>query len=201
MPGSAPHTSTPQLPNTRNWSRAKTRRTTSRAARLLAVADRVARYGLTANPGLAFEWASSRRCKSDAISFYRPDEVRALARAAASEQDAAIFIVAAFTGLRLSELRALRWRALDFEDALVHVERGYTDDGGEDLPKSYRVRSVPMMPQVAAVLESLHARENFVAPDDHVFVNSRGGQGRRRRAVPAVRQSRRAREPAAPALP
>jgi len=134
----------------------------------------VKRFEATSNPGLAFEWARSRRTKSDNISFYRPDEVRALARAAANTQDAAIYVVAAFTGLRLSELRALRWRALDFADALVHVERGYTDEGGEDLPKSYRVRSVPMMPQVAAVLEPLRRREHFVDDDDLVFVNTIG---------------------------
>jgi integrase len=134
----------------------------------------VKRFEATSNPSLAFEWARSRRTKSDNISFYRPDEVRALARSAANAQDAAIYVVAAFTGLRLSELRALRWRALDFADALVHVERGYTDEGGEDLPKSYRVRSVPMMPQVAAVLEPLRRREHFVADDDLVFVNTIG---------------------------
>ena len=83
--------------------------------------------------------------------------------------------MAAFTGLRLSELRALRWRSVDHEDSLVHVERGYTDDGGENLPKSYRVRSVPMMPQVADVLTALREREHFTGDDDHVFVNTVGG--------------------------
>ncbi|HWK26343.1 MAG TPA: site-specific integrase [Solirubrobacter sp.] len=135
----------------------------------------VARFGATTNPGLAFEWAKSRRGKSDAISFYRPDEVQLLARTAKDDQDRAIFIVAAFTGLRLSELRALRWRSVDHDDALVHVERGYTDDGGENLPKSYRVRSVPMMPQVAAVLTALRTREHFTGDDDLVFVNTVGG--------------------------
>ncbi len=31
------------------------------------------------------------------------------------EQDAALFVVAAFTGLRMGELLALRWRNVDFE--------------------------------------------------------------------------------------
>ena len=135
----------------------------------------VARHGIATNPGLAFEWAKSRRGKSDAISFYRPDEVQLLARAAKDAQDRAVFIVAAFTGLRLSELRALRWRSVDHEDSLVHVERGYTDDGGENLPKSYRVRSVPMIDQVAAVLTALRVRDHFTGDDDHVFVNTVGG--------------------------
>jgi integrase len=134
----------------------------------------IKRYEATTNPGLAFDWARTRRARSDAISFYRPEEVQALARAGAHAQDAAVFLVAAFTGLRLSELRALRWRAVDFADSLVHVERGYTDDGGEDLPKSYRVRSVPMMPQVGAVLTSLRQRAEFIGDDDLVFVNTIG---------------------------
>jgi integrase len=90
----------------------------------------VARHGAPTNPGLAFEWAKSRRGKSDAISFYRPDEVQALARAAADAQDAAVYVVAAFTGLRLSELRALRWRSVDHDDSLVHIERATPTTAG-----------------------------------------------------------------------
>jgi integrase len=56
-------------------------------------------------------------------------------------------------------------------DSLVHVERGFTDEGGEDLPKSYRVRSVPMMPQVARALADLRKRELFTSDDDLVFAN------------------------------
>ncbi|MEA2198025.1 MAG: hypothetical protein QOJ25_2076 [Solirubrobacteraceae bacterium] len=53
----------------------------------------------------------------------------------------------------------------------MHVERGFTDEGGEDLPKSYRVRSVPLMPQVARVLSELRKREFFTTDDDLVFAS------------------------------
>ncbi len=131
----------------------------------------VRNYGLEGSPAVGFQWTRSRRATSGAISFYRPDEVQRLAERAGSEQDAAIFVTAAFTGLRASELRNLRWRSVDFADSLVHVERGYTDEGGEQLPKSYKVRSVPLMPQVAAVLSALRCRDYFATEDDLVFVN------------------------------
>ena len=133
----------------------------------LAVRD----FGLGESPAAGFDWTRTRRATSGAISFYRPDEVLMLAQHAADEQDAALFITAAFTGLRASELRNLRWRSIDFTDSLIHVERGYTDEGGEQLPKSYKVRSVPLMPQVAQVLTKLRQREYFAADDDLVFVN------------------------------
>jgi integrase len=40
--------------------------------------------------------------------FYSREEIEALGRAAASEQDAAIYLTAAMTGLRRGELVALR---------------------------------------------------------------------------------------------
>jgi integrase len=43
------------------------------------------------------------------FDFYSPEEVYALARGAATEQDAALFLTAAFAGLRRGELVALRW--------------------------------------------------------------------------------------------
>lgn len=76
---------------------------------------------IAANPVADAERVSVKR--SGEFSVLSPTEVEALARAAASEQDAAIFTVAAFTGLRLGELRALRWMDVDFAGRVVHVRR------------------------------------------------------------------------------
>ncbi len=91
--------------------------------------------------------------KWNACEFYvlDPTEVEAFARAAESDQDAALFRVAAFTGLRLGELRALRWGDVDFSKRLVHVRRNFTH-GAEGSPKSGRVRSVPLIDQAATAL-------------------------------------------------
>jgi integrase len=45
--------------------------------------------------------------RSGDIDVFSPEEVWALVRAAASEQDAVVFLTAAFTGLRRGELLAL----------------------------------------------------------------------------------------------
>jgi integrase len=96
----------------------------------------VQRFEVPQDVSLAFPRAKTRRATSDKISFYPPDEVMRLAEHAVTEQDATLLLTAAFTGLRASELRALRWRSVDFRGSLVHVERGYTDEGGEDLPRA-----------------------------------------------------------------
>jgi integrase len=134
----------------------------------------VERFGLEEDPSLAFKRAKTRRATSGKIGFYPPDEVMRLIEHAESEQDGAVLLTAAFTGLRASELRALRWRSVEFAGSLVHVERGFTDEGGEDLPKSYRVRSVPLMPQVALALTQLRTRDFFTDDDDLVFCNQVG---------------------------
>jgi integrase len=98
-------------------------------------------------------------------------EVEALARAAEDDQDAALFRVAAFTGLRLGELRALRWQDVDFGKRLVHVRRNFT----ERTPKSGRVRSAPLIDQAAKALDGLSRRDRFTDPADLVFVDDVGG--------------------------
>ncbi len=48
-------------------------------------------------------------------------------RAAASEQDAAIYLTAALTGLRRGELIALRWRDVDFTGSVARVRASYSE--------------------------------------------------------------------------
>jgi integrase len=107
------------------------------------------------------------------IEVYSPEEVWALARAAAGERDAAIFITAAFTGMRTGELRALRWRDVDFPRSVVRVRASYAA-GELSFPKSGKVRSVPMVDEVAVKLARLSEREHFTGNDDLVFAEADG---------------------------
>jgi integrase len=142
--------------------------------------------------------ATDKRREPDAtpIDFYEPEEVLALARAAreglhrdprrpaispeemaererTNEQDAALFVVAAFTGLRLGELLALRWRNVNFVDAKLTVEASWSA-GRLSSPKSRKWRAVPLADQPAAVLDQLSRRARFVDRDDLVFCSAVG---------------------------
>jgi integrase len=102
-----------------------------------------------------------------------PLEVHDVARCAASEEEAAVITVAAFTGLRQGELRSLRFRDVDFINRLVHVRRSVSA-GEEDTPKSGKARSVPLVDQAAKALAGLSQRPHFTGADDFVFGTVRG---------------------------
>ena len=125
------------------------------------------RYGLRTNPMDEVERPRVRsKMEIDVLSAA---EVWALVRAAESEQDAAIFLTAAFTGLRQGELLALRWRDVDFERRIIRVHRTYKSGNGVDTPKSGRGRAVPMADEVAQALARLGERDHFTEDDDLIF--------------------------------
>jgi integrase len=151
-------------------------------------------YGIETNVARA----TSKRREADpaVLDFYEPEEVAALARAAragahrdparpavsdaereerrrADDQDAALFVVAAFTGLRMGELLELRWRRVSFERATLTVAASWT--GGEvTSPKSRKPRTVPLATPPAAELARLADRQWFTGPDDLVFCSVLG---------------------------
>lgn len=129
-------------------------------------------HGLPSNPVRDVE-KLRERYDATRFAFYSPEEVHALCRAAASEQDAAIFLTAAFTGLRRGELVALRWRDVDFERSAIRVVGSYAN-GQLTTPKSGRGRVVPMVGEVAEVLARLAQRDETTADDDLVFIGEFG---------------------------
>src|SRR5207237_2902463 len=109
-------------------------------------------WRLPRNPVSDVEKPTQRR--GIEIEVFSPEEVMALVRAADSEQDAAIYLTAAFTALRRGELVALRWREVDFPSSVIRVRASYA--GGQlSTPKSGKVRSVPLAPDVAQALARL----------------------------------------------
>src|SRR5262245_43118159 len=84
---------------------------------ILKRAQRV--YGLSANAAAGVERQPMRR--SGDFDVLSGEEVEALIRAAGSPDDAALYANAAYAGLRLGELRALRWREVALGKRLGHV--------------------------------------------------------------------------------
>lgn len=125
------------------------------------------------------------------LEFYSPDEIEAIARclengyhrpaiAARSEleqfedrRDAEAVRIAAYCGLRLGELLALRWRDVDWTGSALTISRSLSA-GIEGTTKSGQVRRVPLADQAATALDRLSRRDDFASPDDHVFCNALG---------------------------
>jgi integrase len=148
------------------------------------------RYGLPTNPVADVE--KPRQRPSGDIDVFSPEEVWALVRAAESEQDGAIYLTAAFTGLRMGELVALRWRDVDFAGSLIRVRASYSV-GVLSTPKSGKVRAVPLAPDVARALARLADRGFSAGDDELVFPGDAGlyldGSALRRRYKLALRRA------------
>lgn len=88
-----------------------------------------------------------------------------------------LFDVALGTGLRLGELRALRWRDVDRERRLIRVERAYSRTQLRRPKTDSGIRAVPLFASVDAALRELAARaveRGRYAPDELVFGSIRG---------------------------
>jgi integrase len=147
-------------------------------------------WSLPANPVADVEKPPLRA--SGEIEVFSPEEVWSLVRAADSEQDAALFLTAAFTGLRMGELLALRWRDVDFAGSAVRVRASYYA-GHLTTPKSGKVRAVPLAPDVATALAQLGRRVDWIGDDDLVFAGAGGdhldGSALRRRYKAALKRA------------
>jgi integrase len=124
------------------------------------------RFKLPSNPVAEVEKQPRKRRVS--IDVYSTEEVMALVRRADSPQDGALFLTAAFTGLRMGELLALRWRDVDFPLQAIRVRASYTHKA-LDTPKNRTGRTVPMIDAVASELARLSSRHLFTGPDDLVL--------------------------------
>lgn len=152
-----------------------------------AALERAQKRGLvSANPARNLDKLKERAY--DDLDFYEPDEVWQLVRAAASADDGAIFLLLAFSGLRRGEALALTWRDVDFDREVIRVRANWSH-GQLVTTKGGRVRSVPLVPQLAAPLREQHKRARFPGPDYPVFCDQIGdridGSALRRRFLAA----------------
>lgn len=130
------------------------------------------KYGLRTNPVSGVE--RLREVKKLDLEVLEPEEVWALVRAAATEQDAAIYLTAAYTGMRMGEIRALRWKDVDFPRSLIRIRASYSMHSLTS-PKRGKVRTVPLAPDVAIALARLATTRADTDDESLVFSGERGG--------------------------
>jgi integrase len=163
-------------------------------AAMFAYACREDTYGLTTNP--VTPTGKRREMPAAVLDFYEPEEIEALSRAAAAgahrkptlhdldadevewrawedRQDAELYRVAAYTGMRLGELLALRWEDADLEGRRVIVHRAVSATV-EGPTKSWQARALPLADAAAAPLARLAGRGDYTGRDDYVFCSRLG---------------------------
>ncbi len=151
-------------------------------------------YGLPRNPVTA---TTKRRERPAAVlDFYEPEEVEALARAAAAglhrpaptrrlsadelewrawedRQDGELYRMAAYTGMRMGELLTLRWEDVDLGQRRVIVHRAVSA-GIEGPTKSWQARALPLADPAAMALARLAERGDYTERNDYVFCSRLG---------------------------
>jgi integrase len=104
-----------------------------------------------------------------------PDAIERLVTAGSSERWRAALGLAGYAGLRLGELRALRWRDVDLEAGTLTVARSLLPDGTPKPPKTAAgVRTVPLLPALRRLLVAWRLRSPHTRPSDLVIATADG---------------------------
>ncbi len=75
--------------------------------------------------------------------------------------ESAIWALAVYAGLRLGEIRALRWTDIDLTENVLHITRGWDQNEGEIAPKSRAgTRDIPIYRPLRAQLTQQRLRSN-----------------------------------------
>ncbi len=151
-------------------------------------------YALGVNP--VSTTTKRREMPPAVLDYFEPDEVEALAltadagahrtlpagelsgdeqawRAWEDRQDGELYRIAAYTGMRLGELLALRWEDVDLAAQRAIVHRAVSA-GIEGPTKSWQARFVPLADPGARALARLADRDAYVSRGDYVFCSRLG---------------------------
>lgn len=122
---------------------------------------------ITKNP-LKFVKAPKKQHKP--VEIFTQDEMQILISNAPGQLKN-ILMFTLFTGLRGSELIALRWHDIDFNSESITVDTRIRE-GVEDVTKSKRVRIIDMLPQAKEALKKQQLRTGM--KNDFVFLTQYG---------------------------
>jgi integrase len=129
---------------------------------------------------IRYEWAEKNPITSVRQSAKRqripevltPEETKALL-SKLEQPYLALIVLDAAAGLRRSELLALKWGDLDFENMQMNVSRGIVHGVVGNLKTEASRKDLPMVAVLAEVLRDWKDRSQYNAPDDWVFASPR----------------------------
>ena len=104
--------------------------------------------------------------------------MQALARSFEHEQDRVVFLTFVLTGLRRSELQALRWWDVDLIENRLRVVDSKTETGE---------RSIALSPSLAEALWQHRRTSAYRADSERVFCHPQKGSHPNRRRPPRLR--------------
>lgn len=110
------------------------------------------------------------------VDCLKMEELGYLADAAPEPYDC-LFKLLAYTGARVGEALALRWRNVSFKDNAILIIASWSPDGGFTEPKSKAGRrAVPMMATLRAALLEYYGRQGEPDPDALLFPGKAPGK-------------------------
>jgi integrase len=98
------------------------------------------------------------------------DEIRRLLQAL-DPRERTLVVIAAGTGLRMSELFGLKWKDVDFESGQLSVTRSIVDQVVGSCKTEASQKPVPLDSHLAMALRRWRRRTKFRAPEDWVFAS------------------------------
>jgi integrase len=96
----------------------------------------------------------------------QPAEVARVAKAFTDDQARVVFLTLVLTGVRRSELQALRWRDVDLLEGVLRVRESKSESGR---------RSIALPPILADALTAHYRRSSFKGDDERVFCHPERG--------------------------
>lgn len=126
------------------------------------------------NPIQWVRQSAKRRCAPDVLTSFEAKNLLANLHS----RERALVLLAVTTGLRRSELFALKWKDVDFENKQLHVTRSIVDRVVGVCKTESSQKPVPAHEDLVEVLQDWHQQTPYKSPESCVLASPQN-QGRR----------------------
>ena len=127
------------------------------------------------------------------VAVLDAERLAALVAAGSSARWRTALGLAGFAGLRVAEIRALRWSDVNLDTGTIAVTRSMLRDGAEKAPKTAAgVRAVPILPALRRLLIAWRLASPHTRPGDFVIGTADGGPVQERNVRRALESAKAA---------